>query len=119
MRVALGQFARSGIETHLGADLAGGVQTALRHYWRRMRSGRRPIELPRAGAGIALDEAGASFELPVEAELRLTLEREAERQATTVDRVLLHAVLLYLADLDASAGRSGADGPRPSGLSPR
>jgi hypothetical protein len=121
MRVALGHFARSGIEAHLGADLPAGVQAALCHYWRRLRSGRTAIELPRGGRGLALDRSGASFELPVEAEMRLTLEHEAERQATTVDRVLLHAVLLYLAHLDASTPppqRPGANGRRPSGRSP-
>ncbi len=123
MRVQLGHFARSGIEAHLGADLAGGVQAALRHYWRRLRSGTSPVELPRGSAEPILDRADAGFELPVEREIRLSLESEAERQATTVDRVLAHAVLVYLADLDASAGRAegsaGRAEGRGNGLSPR
>ncbi len=119
MRVQLGHFTRSGIESHLGADLAGGVQAALRHYWRRLRSGKTPVELPRAWADTVLDGTGASFDLPVESEIRLILEREAERQATTADRVLLHAVLVYLADLDASASPDSRLGGRGNGLNPR
>ena len=101
MRVVIGQFARSGIEAHLGPDLAGGVQAALRHYWRRLRSGTAPVGVPRLVADQRVDAAGASFELPVEREIRLTLEREAARQATTIDRVLVHAILIYLSDLEA------------------
>ena len=66
MRVVIGQFARSGIEAHLGPDLAGGVQAALRHYSRRLRSGTAPVEVPRVVADQRVDAAGASFELPVE-----------------------------------------------------
>jgi hypothetical protein len=119
MRVVLGHFARSGIETHVGGDLAGGVQAALRHYWRRLRSGKKPVELPRGWADGFFEGTGASFELPVDREIRLTLEREAERQATTADRVVLHAILTYLADLDASASPESRLDARRNGLSPR
>jgi hypothetical protein len=120
MRVELGHFARSGIETHVGGDLVGGVQAALRHYWRRLRSGKKPVELPRGWADARSSEvAGTSLELPVDREVRLILEREAERQATTADRVVLHAVLLYLADLDASASSVPRLDARRNGLSPR
>ncbi|MGZ8665943.1 MAG: hypothetical protein ACXWZM_02385 [Solirubrobacterales bacterium] len=119
MRVELGHFARSGIETHVGGDLAGGVQAALRHYWRRLKSGTKPVQLPRGWADPLLEGTGASFELPVDSEIRLTLEREAERQATTADRVVLHAILIYLADLDASASPESRPSGRGNGLSPR
>jgi hypothetical protein len=119
MRVVLGNFARSGIQTHVGGDLADGVQAALRHYWRRLRSGKRPVELPRAWADAVPEGSSASFELPVDRETRLTLAREAERQATTSDRVVLHAILIYLADLDASASPESGFGDRRNGLSPR
>ncbi len=119
MRVVLGHFARSGIETHVGGDLSGGVQAALRHYWRRLRSGKQPVELPRGWPGSPSGGNGASFELPVDRDIRLILEHEAERQATTADRVVRHAVLVYLADLDASASPASLLDGRGNGLSPR
>jgi hypothetical protein len=115
MRVMIGKFARSGIEAHLGPDLAGGVQAALRHYWRRLRSGTTPIAMPRLASEQRPDGAGACFELPVEQEIRLTLEREAARQATTVDRLLVHAILVYLSDLDTPAPRAPQGSARSDG----
>jgi hypothetical protein len=48
VRVALGTFARAGIEARLGSDVAAaGVQAALLHYTRRLRSGWTPTEFPR------------------------------------------------------------------------
>jgi hypothetical protein len=103
MRVVLGNFARSGIERHLGADLAAGVQAALLHYSRRLRSARAPVWAPRACDGFVPDTPGASIDLPVDPEVRLALEREAERWEATTEQMLAHAVLVYLADMDAAA----------------
>lgn len=118
MRVMIGKFARSGIEAHLGPDLPGGVQAALRHYWRRLRSGKTPVGVPGFVADELPDGAGAIFELPVEKEIRLTLEREAARQATTVDRLLVHAILVYLSDLDAPVPQSGSASAPCNGSDP-
>ena len=104
MRVVLGNFARSGIERHLGADLGAGVQAALLHYARRLRSTRAPVWFPRACEGMMPEPAGVSFDLPVDSEVRIALEREAQKRAATTEQMLTHAVLVYLADMDAVAG---------------
>jgi hypothetical protein len=103
MKVVLGTFARSSIETQLGADVAAGVQAALLHYSRRLASARAPVGFPRSCRGLLLDCSGATFELPIDAETRATLEREAARQEATAEQMLVHAVLVYLADLDVAA----------------
>jgi transglutaminase-like putative cysteine protease len=100
VRVALGTFARSGIEARLGSDLAAGVQAALLHYTRRLGSGRTPPELPRFRRGSALEASGADFDLPVDPEIQRILEREVRRQKAPAEQLAAHAVFVYLADLD-------------------
>src|ERR1700761_7258827 len=46
VKVVLGPFARDSIEDRFGPHLNRGVQAALRHYARRVRSARRPPEVP-------------------------------------------------------------------------
>lgn len=113
MRVALGPFACSGIEAHLGGDIPAGVRTALFHYTGKLKTGRRPVSFPRflaAGAG-AQEEPKVSFDLIVDAETEAMLEREALRQRTTTSRLVAHSVLVYLAELEVigAAPLEGAD----------
>jgi hypothetical protein len=100
MRVALGQFACSGIETHLGEDIPAGVRKALFHYAGKLKTGRRPVAFPRFLADQAPQEAQVAFDLTVDAETEAMLEREALRQRTTLSQLVAHTVLVYLAELE-------------------
>ncbi len=100
MRVALGQFACSGIETHLGEDIPAGVRKALFHYAGKLKTGRRPVAFPRFLADRAPQEAQVVFELTVDADTEAMLECEAQRQRTTTSQLVAHAVLVYLAELE-------------------
>lgn len=106
MRVALGTFARSGIETQLGVDLATGVQAALCHYAGKLKSGRAPIEPPRFCRDQGSRDPEVSFDLAVDPEVEILLEREAARQGTDVSQLALHGVMIYLAELDFLAAPS-------------
>ena len=100
MRVALGKFAISGIEAHFGTDIVAAVQAALLHYTRRLKSRRPPVGVPRCLVQ-APRAPGVAFELTVAPETRAVLEREARRQQVPVGQILVHAVFVYLADLDS------------------
>jgi hypothetical protein len=109
MRVALGKFARSSIEARFGPDIAAGVQAALLHYTRRLKSGRPPVGIPRLSRGPVPLDTGAAFELAVSQDMQAALEREARRHKVPVGQIVEHAVFVYLADLDsASEGESNA-----------
>jgi hypothetical protein len=101
LKVELGKFARDGLESQLGSDVETGVETALIHYLRRLRSPRKPIAPPRflGSTAPAVGEAEV-FELPLEADAEMALREEADRQRVSVGEVLVHAVLTYLADRD-------------------
>lgn len=100
MRIALGTFARSGIEAHLGADVQAGVRAALLHYAQKLKSGRRPLELPLFCSDQSTQGAAMSFDLTVDAETQAALEQEAARQGTSVSKLAVHTVMVYLAELD-------------------
>src|SRR4051794_39396099 len=100
MRITLGKFACSGIETQLGEDIPAGARKALFHYTRKLQAGREPLALPGFLADRAPREPGVAFELAVEPEIEALLEREAQRQRTTISQMTAHAVLVYLAELE-------------------
>jgi hypothetical protein len=100
MKVALGTFARSGIESRLGGDVAAGVQAALRHYLLRLRSGEQPVGFPDFLRGRSVDPSGADFDLAVDPEIEQLLEREVRRQRATAEQLTVHAVFVFLADLE-------------------
>jgi hypothetical protein len=103
VKLALGKFACFCIETRFGADLQAGVQAALRHYTRRLKSAGRPADVPSFGRDQVPDGSGAEFELDVDPGIQEMLEREARDQSVDVEQLLIHAVFVYLADLDASS----------------
>ncbi len=113
MRVSLGKFACSGIETHLGDDIPAGVRTALFHYARKLKAGRRPISPPRFLAEQAPQKPQVSFDLSLDPETEAMLEQEALRQRTTLSQLAAHTVLVYLAELEflGVAPRAGAAQP--------
>ncbi len=100
MRIALGTFACSGIEAHLGADVQAGVRAALLHYAQKLKSGRRPLELPLFCRDQSAEGATVAFDLTVDANTQAALEQEAARQGTTVSKLAVHTVMVYLAELD-------------------
>jgi hypothetical protein len=103
MKVALGTFEKEGIEIDLGGDIASGVRTALLRYLDRLGSAKPPLAPPRFRDAVASGDAGATrIELDLSEEAQVALEREARRHAVPVDRILSHAVLVYLAELDAA-----------------
>ena len=100
MKIALGKFASSGIENHLGSDIPAGVRTATFHYVAQLRSGRPPMPFPRFLPNLRPSEPGVDVELTVDPETEALLEREARRQRTTASELVAHAVLAYLAELE-------------------
>lgn len=106
MRVALGTFARSGIEAQLGVDVATGVHAALCHYAGKLKSGRAPVAPPQFLLEQVSSDTEVAFDLPVEPEIEAVLEREAARQGTDTSQLARHTVMVYLAELDFLAAPS-------------
>src|SRR5262249_52003623 len=101
MKIALGTFARSSIETHMGGDVTAGVQVALRHYARRLSSGWKPPDFPSFRREASLRRSDTALELTVDPEVEEALEREARAcSGVSVEQLAAHAVLVYLADMD-------------------
>jgi hypothetical protein len=102
VKVVLGPFARDSIEDRFGPHLNRGVQSALRHYARRVRSARRPPEVPAFMREVEIDPATAiELDVAVPYEVQSALEREARLQLLALDRVVAHAIFVYLSDVDA------------------
>jgi hypothetical protein len=99
VKVALGKFARSSIEELLGGDLHDGVEAALTHYTHRLNSNLKPVRPPDFD-WVSVD-SGDIFDLTVAPELEAALEQEALEQRVPLDQILVHAVLVYLADLES------------------
>lgn len=114
IRVALDNFARTGIEAQIGPDVPKGVRTAIFHYAYKLKAGRRPIEIPRFLRKQAAEEPRASFELTLDGEAASLLELEAARQEATLSEMINHTVMVYLAELDflsaAAARGTGVPG---------
>jgi hypothetical protein len=121
VKVALGRFARSGIETRLGGDVSTGVQLALHHYARRLRSARRPIDAPHFASDTVPSEGATMIDVTLDPEVQAVLEQEARRQQLPLEQILHHAVLVCLADFDfgreAGGGAVSADPSGPVGKS--
>jgi hypothetical protein len=107
VRVALGRFATSGIETRLGGDLATGVQLALHHYTRRLRSARKPIDPPHFASRSQPADAASTIEVTLDPEVEAVLQEEARRQHLPLEQILRHAVFVCLADFDFGPGGGG------------
>ncbi len=105
MKIALGTFARSGIESQLGSDVRGAVQAALCHYAGKLKSGRPPIAPPRFLPEQPL-RANDALDLAVDSETEELLEHEAAKLGTDLNRLASHSVMVYLAELDFLAAPS-------------
>jgi hypothetical protein len=69
------------------------------------------VEFPRFRRGHQAEASAAKVELPVEPGIKETLEREARRSGVTVEQLAVHAVFVYLADLE---GATDAPSPGPA-----
>lgn len=102
VKVSIGTFIRSSFEARFGSDVARVFREACVHYAKRLRSGRKPIGMP----SIYRRPRAADGIIPIEFTLddRITkqLEWEARRQHVSLDEFLVHAALVYLADLDSA-----------------
>jgi hypothetical protein len=111
MQVAVGSFARQGIEDRLGPDLPAGLEIALLYYVGKLRSGRGAMKFPSFLQSTRIEGPVAEVELNVGPEVEKLLSAEAKRRHTTVDRLAAHSVFLYLAELDRleSEGRAASN----------
>jgi hypothetical protein len=100
MKVSLSTFARSGIESELGPDIAAVARAALSHYTSKLESGRPPLAPLRS---LAHSDRGGDedvLDLNLDPETEEKLEREAAKHETDLDALATHSVLVYLAELD-------------------
>lgn len=100
IKVTLGGFARSAVESYFGGDLAAGVRAALVHYARKLKVGRRPLGPPPFLPGLGPSGCALPLDLTIDAEDEAVFQEQARSSGTTVDRLALHAVLVYLAELE-------------------
>ena len=114
IRVTLGTLARSGVESYFGDDVPRGVRTAVVYYAHRLRAECVPLRPP-AFAAAEMDQPGSDppVETTVDAEDEEAFAAGARAAGTTVEQLALHAVLLYLAELEAL----GVDPGGPTGES--
>jgi hypothetical protein len=106
VKILLGPFAQDSIEDRFGPHLSRGIQSALRHYARRVRSARRPPVVPLFMREEEIDRATATeLEVAVPYEVQSALEREARAQGLPLERIVTHALFVYLSDVD-TAGRT-------------
>jgi hypothetical protein len=105
VNIVLEPFARGAIESRFGSDLNRGAQSALRHYARRVRSRRRPPLVPDfMRKGDSVDRSMATeLDIAVPYEVSAILRREAQMQRVTVDRIVAHAIYVYLADMETGS----------------
>lgn len=101
VKVELGYFATRAMEARVGPDLALGIREAVKHYSRRLESGRKPLAPPSFLRGDESPDPETAMEVEIGAETEATVEREADRQHVSPQQILRHAVLTYLADLDS------------------
>lgn len=99
MKVTLGKIAKEGIEAHAEGDVDAVVRAALLHYAALVDSAKPPLSPPPFSA--APKEAGSSLEFMLDPEIQVVLERQARGASASVEDLATHAVLLYLAELDA------------------
>jgi hypothetical protein len=114
MRVALGNLAKSGLESRVGPDVPAAVNTALVYYVGKLSSGRGPAKFPKflvskgdAGAEQAavtgdapIVEPRPEIEVEVDERIEAAIFTDAERQGVSPTDLAGHAVLVYLAELD-------------------
>lgn len=99
MKVTLGKIAKEGIEAHAAGNADAVVRAALRRYTDLIESAKPPLSPPPFSAGGT--ESGGGLEFMLDPEMQAALERQARDASASVEDLAAHAVLLYLAELDA------------------
>lgn len=110
MRVALGNLAKSGLESRVGPDIPAAVNTALVYYVGKLSSGRGPAKFPKfllskgdaeSGEGVAVEGAPRpEVEVEVDERIEAAIFTDAKRQGVSPADLAGHAVMVYLAELD-------------------
>jgi hypothetical protein len=73
---------------------------AVRYYLSDRDSGRMALRVPRLSQDAAREPA-FELKLDLDADTWRELDKEAQRQEVSVERLLTHAIIYFLADLDA------------------
>jgi len=114
MRVALGNLAKTGLETRVGPDIPAAINTALVYYVGKLSSGRGPAKFPKfllskgeagSGQGSPVDDSEAvparpEVEVEVDERIEAAIFTDAKRQGVSPTDLAGHAVLVYLAELE-------------------
>jgi hypothetical protein len=79
---------------------------AVRYYLSDLDSGRTALRVPRF-SGDAPREAALELRLDLDPDSWRELEEEAQRQEVSVERLLEHAIMYFVADLDAGRVEQG------------
>jgi hypothetical protein len=103
LKIALGTFASWALRERLGTDPVGGVEAALLYYAERARTSRAELLRPDLYRDLGRKPQGITFEVDPSPAVEGVLRCEAKRFEVPIERVVTHAVLLYLADLDAAS----------------
>ena len=105
MKVTLGPFACSSLESRFGGHASMAAGTAVRWYADRLESDVRPVDVP----SFARNESapggseGTELEFAVGPDIEATLIEEAQRCGVPLDRLVSHAVFVLLSDLEIAA----------------
>jgi hypothetical protein len=105
MKVIVGPFALWGMQAQAGSNPGAGIETAVVHYIRRIKSGKPPGAVPAFRRDddiepVQDDEKGRTFYLTVAQGTEAVLKQEASRQGTSVNRLVDHSIMVFLADME-------------------
>jgi hypothetical protein len=103
LTLSLEEFGASTLEaeaTRYSVSTAGLAGHAVRYYLSDRDSGRMALRVPRLSQP-ATRQPALELTLDLEPDSWNELDREAERQEVSVERLLEHAIVYFLADLDA------------------
>lgn len=101
--ITLDEFGWSALEDHAcgeGIELERLVALACSYYQSELAAGRTATRVPRFGKP-ATERQSRTLVLELSARSLKGLEQEAERQGLRLERLVEHAAIFYLADLDA------------------
>lgn len=102
LRLSLGEFGASTLEgeaERLSVSPAELGRQAVRYYLSDRGSGRMALRVPRLAGGGG--EPALELEVELDDDAWRELEGEARRQGVSLERLLEHAVVYFLSDLDA------------------
>ena len=80
--------------------MTGAVKKAVFLYTSRLKAGRSVPGLPTFLNGSGVYKPEVVVDVDFDAEVEEQLKREAESQGSTAEKLVTHAVLVYLAELD-------------------